>query len=105
MTELVVITKLIAKPQCAEPLETELQNLATFSRADDNCLLYTIHRDVKNPDIFLLVQRWTSQETLESHVKSFIFLQHAMLIGALILAEPEIHYLETLSSGDKGQLN
>ncbi|MER5636001.1 putative quinol monooxygenase [Kitasatospora sp. NPDC002227] len=43
------------------------ERLAPLVRAEQGCLQYDLHRVAGDPDRFVLVEQWTSQEALAAH--------------------------------------
>ncbi|WP_030206800.1 putative quinol monooxygenase [Streptomyces sp. NRRL S-87] len=43
------------------------ERLAPVVRAEEGCLQYDMHRMSGDPDGFVLIERWASQEALDAH--------------------------------------
>ncbi|WP_306321418.1 MULTISPECIES: putative quinol monooxygenase [unclassified Streptomyces] len=43
------------------------ERLAPLVRAEKGCLQYDLHRVTGEPDRFVLIERWDSQEALDAH--------------------------------------
>ncbi|MFJ5547368.1 putative quinol monooxygenase [Streptomyces sp. NPDC093225] len=43
------------------------ERLAPVVRAEEGCLQYDMHRVGGDPDGFVLIERWASQEALDAH--------------------------------------
>ncbi|MQY06796.1 putative quinol monooxygenase [Actinomadura macrotermitis] len=43
------------------------ERLAPIVRAEEGCLQYDMHQVSGNPDRFVLIERWASQEALAAH--------------------------------------
>ena len=74
-------------PGSGDRLEELLVELAAGTHAEEGCLLYSLQRAVENPDQFVTVEKWTSQEALDGHLSS-PHVQAALAGAGEILAGP-----------------
>jgi len=96
--ELIIVSRLQAKPNCETALKDELKSLAAATRSESGCLSYAIHRDINNAAVFILIQHWESKEELDIHFITPHFLQHSLMLATLITAPPTITYLEVVDT-------
>jgi len=100
MSEVIVVAKSRAIPGKEAELEAALRACVTPTHKEAGCLTYALHRGADDPTAFALIERWTSREALDAHLR----LPHvAALFTALpmLVAEPpEILVLNALGAGD-----
>lgn len=104
MEEFVLIGKMKARTDCEKKLEDALKRLSLGTHTEPGCLFYALHRDTSDSSIFVLVEGWASKQALTDHFNSPHFAQEFPLISSLIIGEPELTYLTSLCSGEKGTL-
>jgi quinol monooxygenase YgiN len=46
---------------------TAFERLAPVVRAEEGCLQYDLHAVTDNPDRFVLIERWASEDALAAH--------------------------------------
>jgi quinol monooxygenase YgiN len=70
------------------------------------CLTYALHRDVNDPNTLVLVERWTSQVALESHLQQPYVAALGAKAAELLAAPPALHICDPIALGDpmKGTL-
>ena len=72
-------------------LEPELRALVGFTRKEDGCLIYDLHRSAEGPTAFLLHEVWASREAHSKHTNTPHFLRWNARKDAL-LASREVTY-------------
>ncbi|MFT5166509.1 MAG: quinol monooxygenase YgiN [Saprospiraceae bacterium] len=68
--ELTVIAKILAKPSNKELVQHELQKLVDETRAEEGCILYDLHQDNKNENLFLFYEKWKNHDLWQDHIKA-----------------------------------
>jgi quinol monooxygenase YgiN len=68
MSEITLTVRMVAKPGCAAKLESALRDATPPTHAEAGCIRYALHKAADNPDIYLLIERWTSQAALDEHL-------------------------------------
>ncbi len=70
------------------------------------CLSYALHRDRSDPNVFVLVERWTSYVALESHLQQPYVAALGAKAAELLAAPPTAHICDPVALGDptKGTL-
>jgi quinol monooxygenase YgiN len=67
--DLIVVLK--ARDSASVPVLRELmQTLCGLSLAEPGCLRYELYEASNHPDTFVLIERWESQDALETHRKA-----------------------------------
>ena len=77
------------------------------THAEEGCLAYALHRDVNDPDVLVLVERWTDREALGSHLQQSYVSQLGEAASEFLAEPPTIHFAEPVPIGDdrKGSLS
>ena len=59
------------KPGTSEQFESGFQKAAAAVKAqDEGCEMYDLFKSVDSPTRYVIVERWTTQELLDAHMKS-----------------------------------
>lgn len=84
-----VILRVIAKPDKVDELRSILLQLAAASRKEDGCLDYEVLQNTADPCDFTLVEEWTTESALDTHLTT-AHVQEAFSKGIPLLAkEPD----------------
>lgn len=59
-----------AKPGCRDQLVAGLLKLITPTKAEEGCLQYDLLQDNKNPNLIILLVKFTNQGTMKVHENS-----------------------------------
>ena len=70
MSEISTVAIITAKPGSGAEVERVLRDLAVATHAEPGCLLYSLQQGMRDPDVFVTVEKWDSMESLESHLAS-----------------------------------
>ena len=70
MSEISTVAIITAKPGSGTEVERVLRDLAVATHAEPGCLLYSLQQGMRDPDVFVTVEKWDSLESLESHLAS-----------------------------------
>ena len=70
MSEVNTVAVITAKPGSAAVVEAALRELAAATHAEEGCILYSLQRSVAEENVFVTVEKWTSQEALDQHLSS-----------------------------------
>jgi len=82
-----VVVKVVARTEAIAQITTIVLKLAAQSRKETGCTTYEVLQDASNPEIFLLVEKWTSVAALDAHNKTAHF-HEAVGNSQLLLAKP-----------------
>jgi quinol monooxygenase YgiN len=69
-TGISTVAVITAKPGSADVVEAVLRELAEATHGEQACLLYSLQRGVSDTDVFVTVEKWSSQEGLDAHLAS-----------------------------------
>ena len=90
MSDITVIGVLQAQPGKEDELAGVLGGLLEPSRAEEGCRAYALHRGIADPARFAMVERWASQEAIDTHMASPHLGAALEALGSLLAAPPEI---------------
>jgi quinol monooxygenase YgiN len=63
----VVVVTVKSRPGQANALEEALIQTAVEIQQDDSCELYALHRSTHDPETFLIIEHWSTEEDLAHH--------------------------------------
>lgn len=70
MSKLTIVANIIAKPEKAELVKTELLKLIDITRSEPGCIQYDLHQDNEKPHHFLFFENWESRELWQTHMNA-----------------------------------
>ncbi len=62
-----VIAKVTAQPDQIEAVKAGLESVIAPTRNEKGCLLYDLHQDIKDKNIFFFYENWDTMQHLEQH--------------------------------------
>ncbi len=77
MTQLSIIATITVKPEFQDALKPIFKRLVTGSRAERGCLRYELNQSVENQNIYIIVERWESQQAIDLHNTTAHFVEFA----------------------------
>ncbi|RMI30514.1 putative quinol monooxygenase [Nocardia stercoris] len=102
----VVVATMIAKPGREDLVEKTLRAAAPAVHAEPGCLQYALHRELKQPGRFVMIEKWASREALREHGQGTALREVGVALADALVAAPEVRVFEPLPAGDpdKGAL-
>lgn len=67
---IVIIATVIAKEGKTEYLKAELSKLVEPTLAENGNLVYQMHQDLENPNKFVVVEEWVSNQVIPAHLST-----------------------------------
>ena len=64
------VAVIAGKPGTGDQLEAALRELAAATHGEEGCILYSLQRGTAEPDTFVTVEKWRSQDDLDAHMAS-----------------------------------
>src|SRR4051812_5999361 len=106
MSQVVVVASFEVQDGRAEEAEAVLRETIEATHAEDGCLSYALHRDKNDPNVYVLVERWVSQEALDAHITQPYVTGLGERSAGVIAKRPVIRFCEPIPVGDtaKGTL-
>jgi quinol monooxygenase YgiN len=68
-----------------------VKELAVVSQAEEGCIEYILHKDVQNPLIYCIIEKWKDQEAIDIHNNSAHFTDIVPQIVDITKAEINIY--------------
>jgi len=100
MSEISTVAIITAKPGSGTEVERVLRDLAVATHAEPGCLLYSLQQGMRDPDVFVTVEKWDSLESLESHLASDHLASALALTEDLLAAAPQIIPAQPIAVGE-----
>src|SRR3954447_16313774 len=106
MSQVVVVASFEVQDGKADEAEAALRETIEGSHAEAGCLNYALHRDNGDPNVFVLVEKWTSQVALDSHFQQPYVKALGDKAAGVLAAPPVIRFCTPIPVGDpmKGTL-
>lgn len=82
-----VTAAFVAKPGQEDELIAAMSHAASLTRREEGCVEYELHRSTDNPQSFVMIEKWKSQQDLESHLQ-MSYIQELFQAAERILAGP-----------------
>ena len=101
MAEIVIVAIIKVKEGSEAEAEQSLRKAIDGTHADDEgCLRYALHRSMLDPQQFVMIEKWASQEALDAHGKSPHLAGLMPLFTDLAAETPQLLVLEPMPAGD-----
>jgi quinol monooxygenase YgiN len=106
MSEIIIVGSMKARPGQETALRDTLAELAFATHAEQGCILYAVHQGTDEPNRFVIIERWQSQEALDEHIRSDYMTAVLARAGELLADAPDSAAYTALPYGDiaKGTL-
>ena len=100
MSEISTVAIITAKPGSGTEVERALRDLAVATHAEPGCLLFSLQQGMRDPDVFVTVEKWDSMESLESHLASDHLASALARTEDLLAIAPQIIPAQPLEVGE-----
>ena len=100
MPEIGTVAVITAKPEAADQVGAALAELAAATHAEPGCILYSLQRGLQETNVFVTVEKWTSEQALEQHLQSAHVQAVLAQAGDLLAEPPHIIPLGATNAGD-----
>lgn len=84
----------------ADALLSSLSKYVVLTRGEDGCRNVDLCVSVARPDMFVIIQKWDSEQHARTHVNSDLMVGMAQDCQGILTAAPEIDLLEGISAHD-----
>ncbi len=91
---IIVLGQLEIKDGAFGEIEGPLRDLLAATRGDDGYISYTFARDVENPNLIRLTERWRDQAALDAHNAQPHMAAFQAAAAPHMAAAPEINFYE-----------
>jgi quinol monooxygenase YgiN len=104
--EVVVVATVDVKPESADAAQAAMTTAIAATHTEPGSIAYALHRDLKDPNRFVIVEKWTTLAALEEHAQTPHLKQLFADLGPLLAAPPTIVRTAPIPVGDgvKGTL-
>src|ERR1700740_3827105 len=97
---IVTVGRVTTDAQRREELLRAGQAVARAPRAEHGCRDYRIYQDTENPDEFVFVEEWDSDDALKRHFATEHVAEFMRAIPATLAAPPDVKFHTVASSLD-----
>ena len=87
---ILAIAKMYATAAGTEPLAERLRAFAPSASSQPGCRRYSFSVSLTDPDSFLLVSEWDSQQALDAHYASGVFTDFQAGLHGLLARQSEL---------------
>lgn len=77
MSQLNIIATITIKPEYHEAFKPIFKRLVIGSRAEHGCVQYELNQSIENPNIYIVVETWQSQQAIDLHNTTPHFVEFA----------------------------
>ncbi len=81
------------------------QRVAAASREEAGCIDYRVYEDTEQPNRFVFVEEWHSEEALQQHFRTAHIATFMQAIPATITAAPDVKFHEVASTRDLAEVS
>ena len=97
---MVVVAKLKAIKGSEVQLEKALLAVVPKVSEEDGTLVYTLHRDLSDPAVFMFYEKYKDAEALTVHSSTSYFKELFKMVSPLLDSDPEISMYNELAGID-----
>lgn len=91
-----VIAKVTAKENETEAVKSALKSVVAPTRNEEGCVLYDLHQDIENKNIFFFYEEWDSVVHLENHRMSAHMVHLGETIKDLLEKHMEVNMMDKI---------
>lgn len=92
---IIVMGKLRFDADAIEAALPAAQKCVAATQAEDGCLQYDYSRDISDPEIFHITERWTNREALAAHLKTPHVAEWIGVLSGMTMKERHIRLYDT----------
>ena len=106
MADIVVVARAEAKSGSEAAAERAFLDVVAPTHEENGCIRYALHRGADDPKTLVMIERWSSRDALDAHLRSAHVARLFDALGPLLTGPAEILVLEALSDhiGTKGTI-
>ncbi len=79
-----LVAKIVAKPEHRETVKQALLKIIEPTLKEEGCLLYDLHQDRNNPNLFMFYEIWGTRKLWEAHNISPHILAHKLATDGMM---------------------
>jgi quinol monooxygenase YgiN len=105
MSEVIGIVDIRAAEGHADEVVAAFEECIARTHEEEGCLLYALHRDAADPNHFVHLERWRSQEDLDAHMTQPYVARLFEVAGrpGVLAAPPQVTFAQPLGLGEAGK--
>lgn len=92
---IIVMGKLRIDADAIEAALPAARKCVAATQAEEGCLQYDYSRDISDPEVFHITERWTSREALGAHLKTPHVAEWIGVLSTLTMKERFIRLFDT----------
>jgi quinol monooxygenase YgiN len=94
---MIVIAKLQAKSGKAEELEKAFKDFIPKVQSEAGCLIYELHRDHKDPSIFITYEKYMDKDALNNHAATPHVQEFLPILLPLVEGQPSLEVYDEVA--------
>ncbi|WAL69301.1 putative quinol monooxygenase [Amycolatopsis cynarae] len=96
----VVVATIQAAEGSEDKVEQAIRAAIPAVHAEPGCLKYALHRDLRSPGTFVMIEKWASAEALGVHGKGAALRELGAALDGLLSKPLSVQTLAALPEGD-----
>jgi quinol monooxygenase YgiN len=107
MSEVVVVAVIRSADGQRDAVEQVVRDvLIPGTHREAGCITFALHRDTRDPDRLVIIERWADGAALAAHLETAHLADFRAQVGALSAGPADVYVLEGVAAGDavKGML-
>lgn len=97
---IIVMGKLRMDAAAIEAALPAAQKVVAATQLEEGCIQYDYSRDITDPEIFHITERWTSREALGAHLKTPHVAEWIAILGGITMKDRHIKLYDTDAGED-----
>lgn len=104
MSEVVVVAAMHAAEGRRDDVERVVRDmLIPATHAEEGCITFALHRDTRDPNCLVLIERWSDAAALQAHMETAHLAAFREQVGPLSAGPPDLYVLDAVAAGDAGK--
>lgn len=95
-TPITLLAHITARPGQTEAVEAGLRQLVEASRQESGCLQYDLHRQLEQPELFVMIEQWRDDAALDAHRNEPHYLHFGKTFGDQLVGV-ELQFLQRIA--------
>jgi quinol monooxygenase YgiN len=99
MSEVIVVATFTIRDGLIDEAIAEFESVIAATHDEPGCITYALHRDNANPSRLVMVERWESQDALNSHIQAPHMAKLGEFAAEMLSEPPMIAFCSPLGIG------
>jgi quinol monooxygenase YgiN len=100
MTEVFVVVHMLFERGKSDEAAAALAESIEASHDEPGCLLAALHRDLADPDVLVVIERWVSKDAHDAHMRTEHVQKMGETIAPLLAGVPRLAVTEPIEVGE-----